>query len=194
MIERALITVSDKRGVVDLARELVDLKIELISTGGTYKEIQSQGIPVTPIESYTGFQEILDGRVKTLHPKIHGGILALREKQGHIDELNRHEIKTIDLVVVNLYPFEQVIQKNNVDMNEAIENIDIGGVALLRASAKNFRHVTVVCDPIDYPKILSELKKEGSIHEELRYKLAVKAFEMTARYDQLIFHYLDQEK
>ncbi len=194
MIERALITVSDKRGVVDLARELVGLKIELISTGGTYKEIQSQGIPVTPIESYTGFQEILDGRVKTLHPKIHGGILALRGKQGHMNELNHHGIKTIDLVVVNLYPFNEVIQKKDVSMDEAIENIDIGGVALLRASAKNFRHVTVISDPMDYPKVLSELKKGGDIREELRYILAVKAFEKTAHYDQLIFSYLSRKK
>ncbi len=194
MIERALITVSDKRGVVDLARELHELKVEIISTGGTYKEIQSQGIPVTPIESYTGFQEILNGRVKTLHPKIHGGILALRDKSEHMDELNRHAIRTIDLVVVNLYPFSEVIQKKDVDMNEAIENIDIGGVALLRASAKNFRHVTVISDPMDYPKVLSELKNEGSIRDELRYSLAVKAFETTAQYDQLIFQYLSKEK
>ncbi len=194
MIKKALITVSDKQGIDDFAKEISQLGIEIISTGGTYKQLSEAGINVTPIEKYTGSKEILDGRVKTLHPKIHGGILALRNNKQHLDELKSLSIDTIDLVVVNLYPFEKVIHKREVSPEEVIENIDIGGVALLRASAKNFHHVAIVSDPEDYPKVLKDIKEFKEVSEELRYLLAVKAFEMTSHYDQIIFNYLSEKK
>ena len=194
MIERALISVSDKSGVVDLAKSLHDLGIEIISTGGTHREIRSAGVPVLPIEEFTGSPEILDGRVKTLHPKIHGGILALRDKESHQADMKSSGIKPIDLLVVNLYPFEKVIHKREVLPEEVIENIDIGGVTLLRAGAKNFHYVATLSDPSDYSPVLSDIKKNKSVSEELRYFLAVKAFEMTANYDKVIFQYLGEKK
>ena len=194
MIKRALISVSDKAGIVDFAKSLSDLGVELISTGGTYKAISAKGIPIKPIEEHTGSKEILDGRVKTLHPKIHGGILAIRKNEDHIKDLNDNEIAPIDLVVVNLYPFLNVIRKDDVTPQEVIENIDIGGVALLRASAKNFRDVAVVTDPSDYENIVKDLHENGLVSEERRFELALKAFQMTAYYDFSIFNYLSEKK
>jgi len=194
MINLALVTVSDKKGIIDFAKELHQLNISIMSTGGTFKEIQSGGIPVGTVEDYTGSKEILDGRVKTLHPKIHGGILAVRDDKNHMHELKTSNIKPIDMVVVNLYPFEHVIHKRETMASEIIENIDIGGVTLLRASAKNFRHVIVLTDPNDYPEILSEIKNHGNVSLKTRFNLAVKAFEITSHYDSIIYKHLKENE
>lgn len=194
MIERALITVSNKEGIIELARELAQLNIEMISTGGTFQLIQKESIPIISVEDYTNSKEVLGGRVKTLHPKIHAGILAKREDRTHMNELKSSHIKPIDLVVVNLYPFEKVIQNKEVSLEEAIENIDIGGVALLRASAKNFHDITVLSDPKDYSSILDEIKKNKSVSNKTRYQLALKAFKITSHYDTLIFNHLNEKK
>ena len=156
-VTRALISVSDKRGVVDLARGLAALDIEILSTGGTAKALTAAGIAVTPVEDFTGFPEMLDGRVKTLHPRIHAGILHRRSDPSHLEALPQHDLKAIDLVVVNLYPFEQTVAKPDCRFADAIENIDIGGPSLLRASAKNHADVGVVVDPDDYPAVLAAL-------------------------------------
>ncbi len=190
-IARAIISVSDKQGVINLARELINLGVEILSTGGTASKLSESGIKVTEISEYTGFPEILDGRVKTLHPKIHGGILAVRDKEPHIKQMKKNGIKPIDLVVVNLYPFEEVIKKEDVSLAEAIENIDIGGPTMLRAAAKNYKYVTIVTDPADYKRIINELKSnDGMITEETRFRLAVKAFSHIARYDAAISNFL----
>ena len=184
--QRALISVSDKTGVVEFARELAVLGIELVSTGGTSRALKNAGVPVVEISELTGFPEMLDGRVKTLHPKIHGGLLYLRGNTEHEAQAAKHGIKPIDLVVVNLYPFEQT---------PAIENIDVGGPALLRSAAKNHASVTVVVNPADYPQVLHDLKEHcGNTCEMFRWKLAVKAFETTARYDAAIAQYLHAER
>ncbi|MEK7795840.1 MAG: bifunctional phosphoribosylaminoimidazolecarboxamide formyltransferase/IMP cyclohydrolase, partial [Pseudomonadota bacterium] len=190
-IQRALISVSDKTGVVEFARALHERKIEILSTGGTAKLLAQNGIGVTEVADYTGFPEMLDGRVKTLHPKIHGGILGRRDLKTHTDAMRKHGIPPIDLVVVNLYPFEQTVAKPNCPLDEAIENIDIGGPTLLRAAAKNHGAVTVVVDNADYSAVLDEMKSnKGATTEATRFRLAVKAFEHTARYDGAIANWL----
>ena len=190
-INRAIISVSDKEGVVEFAKGLDNLGIQILSTGGTAKKLQDSGVNVTEISEYTQSNEILGGRVKTLHPKIHGGILAIRNNKGHQDEMQANDIQPIDMVIVNLYPFEQVIKKDNVALEEAIENIDIGGPTMLRSAAKNYKDVSIVTDHGDYSDILKELNKNsGSVSDETNFRLAVKAFSLVARYDAAISNYL----
>ena len=190
-IQRALISVSDKNGLVEFARGLSAFGVEILSTGGTAKLLAQNGIGVTEVADYTGFPEMLDGRVKTLHPKVHGGILGRRDLKAHTDAMQKHGILPIDLVVVNLYPFEQTVAKPNCPLDEAIENIDIGGPTLLRAAAKNHGAVTVVVDSADYGAVLDEMKAhKGATTEATRFRLAVKAFEHTARYDGAIANWL----
>jgi len=186
---RAVLSVFDKAGLVPFAKGLEKLGVELLSTGGTLKEISQAGVAVKSVSQITGFPEILDGRVKTLHPVIHGGILARRDLAAHRDEMSRHNIQGIDLVAVNLYPFLQTVAKPGVSLEDALENIDIGGPTMLRAAAKNFPHVIVVCDPADYDSVLAELSK-GSVSLEMRRKLAYKAFQHVALYDTAIAQYL----
>lgn len=191
MIKRALISVSDKKGVVDFAKELSGMGIEILSTGGTAKALRDAGVPVIEVSEYTGFPEMLDGRLKTLHPKIHGGLLSRRSNPKDMEDIQRHGIKTIDMVVVNLYPFEATTSKPNVTFDEAIENIDIGGPTMLRASAKNFQDVAVVVDPDDYVKVIGEIRAaKGELSKETKLNLARKVFAHTARYDTLIADYL----
>jgi phosphoribosylaminoimidazolecarboxamide formyltransferase/IMP cyclohydrolase len=194
-IQRALISVSDKTGLVDFARELAALGIEIISTGGTAKLLQQEGIATTEISAYTGFPEMMDGRVKTLHPKVHGGLLHLRDNPEHVAQAEAHGIKPIDLVVVNLYPFEKTVAKPDVTLDEAIENIDIGGPSMLRSAAKNYRSVTVVTDPCDYPDVLKVLQdNDGDTTLQLRERLAIKVFVTTSKYDGAIADFLNKEK
>ncbi|MEH7503512.1 bifunctional phosphoribosylaminoimidazolecarboxamide formyltransferase/IMP cyclohydrolase [Neobacillus drentensis] len=188
--KRALISVSDKSGIAEFARELVSLGYELISTGGTKKALQDQGIPVLSVSDVTGFPEILEGRVKTLNPFIHGGLLAKQDDAQHQKQLDEHGIQAIQLVCVNLYPFQQTIEKPDVTVADAIENIDIGGPTMLRASAKNHQYVTVVVDPADYETVIAELKADGATKFETRRKLAAKVFRHTAAYDALIAEYM----
>jgi phosphoribosylaminoimidazolecarboxamide formyltransferase/IMP cyclohydrolase len=190
-IHRALISVSDKTGIVEFARSLADKNIEILSTGGTSKLLTKHDIPVTEVSEYTGFPEMMDGRVKTLHPKIHGGILGRRGVDDGV--MKKNGIKSIDLIVVNLYPFETTVAKPDCDLATAIENIDIGGPTLLRAAAKNHPHVTVVVDAADYPRVLHELDtQQGAVSQATRFDLAVKAFEHTARYDAAVANYLGE--
>lgn len=190
MKKRALISVSDKTGIIELAKRLEAQDFEIVSTGGTAKALQEAGIAVIGISEVTGFPECLDGRVKTLHPKIHGGLLAIRDNKEHMETLEKLDINTIDAVVVNLYPFRQTIMKQNVSLAEAIENIDIGGPSMLRAAAKNYKYVTVVTDPADYETVLGEIEQNGDTSEATRFKLAAKVFSLTASYDALISNYL----
>lgn len=191
MIRRALISVSDKGGVVELARELTALGVEILSTGGTAKALRAAGVPVVEVSDYTGFPEMMDGRVKTLHPKVHGGLLARRSNPKDMEDIGRHGINTIDLVVVNLYPFEATISKPGVTLEDAIENIDIGGPAMLRAASKNYQDVAVVIDPADYSRIIEEMKaNKGVVSTRTKLALAQKVFASTARYDGLIAQYL----
>lgn len=186
---RALISVSDKTGVVGFASELAELGWEIISTGGTHTRLLDNGIRVTGISEVTGFPECLDGRVKTLHPAVHGGILAIRDNPAHRQQLSELSIETIDLVAVNLYPFRETVSKPDVSLEEAIENIDIGGPAMLRSAAKNHRDVIVVCDPGDYQEVISDLKETGKVSQETRFRLAIKVYEHTAAYDAMISTY-----
>lgn len=189
IIQRALLTVFDKTGIVKLAEQLHLKGVELISTGQTASLLKSHGLPVITVSEYTGFPEIMHGRVKTLHPKIHGGILGRRDHD--IEVMEQHQIPDIDLVVVNLYPFREVIQKPNVVLSDAIENIDIGGPTLLRGAAKNYQWCTVLVDPNDYTEFLKQLdENQGCIQEALRFQYAAKAFAHTAAYDSTIAHYL----
>ncbi|WP_066367100.1 bifunctional phosphoribosylaminoimidazolecarboxamide formyltransferase/IMP cyclohydrolase [Neobacillus fumarioli] len=188
--KRALISVSDKNGVGEFAKELASLGFEIISTGGTKKMLQELGLPVLSVSDVTGFPEILEGRVKTLNPFIHGGLLAKHDDESHQKQLQEHSIEPIQLVVVNLYPFQQTIEKPDVTVADAIENIDIGGPTMLRASAKNHQYVTVVVDPTDYETVLNELKTSGETTLETRAKLAAKVFRHTAAYDALIAEYM----
>jgi phosphoribosylaminoimidazolecarboxamide formyltransferase/IMP cyclohydrolase len=185
-VQNAIISVSDKTGLQPLAEKLHQLNVHIYSTGGTASAIEEQGIPVTRISDYTGFPEILGGRVKSLHPKIHGGILARRDDAGHVDQMKESGIVPFDLVIINLYPFEQVIKREGVTMEDAIENIDIGGPSMLRSSAKNHNHVCVVPDPVYYEMVLSELEHDGGISLPTRQHLAMAVFERTAYYDSLI--------
>ncbi|MHB1127566.1 MAG: bifunctional phosphoribosylaminoimidazolecarboxamide formyltransferase/IMP cyclohydrolase [Bacillota bacterium] len=189
MKKRALISVSDKTGVVEFARGLTQLGFEIVSTGGTYKSLTEQGVEATYVTKVTGFPEILDGRVKTLHPMIHGGILARRTAQ-HLEELEANQITPIDLVAVNLYPFRQTIEKPGVTLEEAIENIDIGGPTMVRAAAKNYESVVIVVNPGRYGEILDQLRENGTVNAEMRLHLAVEAFTHTAEYDRMISGYL----
>jgi phosphoribosylaminoimidazolecarboxamide formyltransferase/IMP cyclohydrolase len=188
-VPRALISVSDKRGVADFARGLVELGFEIVSTGGTAHTLEQAGIPVTPIEGVTGFPEIMDGRVKTLHPAVHGGILARRDLPAHVEELARHGFQPIDLVAVNLYPFRETIARPDVKLADAIEQIDIGGPSMLRSAAKNHEFVLVVVDPADYPRVIDALKRRA-VTPEFRRQLAAKVFQHTAAYDGAIAGYL----
>jgi phosphoribosylaminoimidazolecarboxamide formyltransferase/IMP cyclohydrolase len=190
MIKQALISVSDKTGVLDFARALSVLGVHILSTGGTAKLLADNGIKVTEVADYTGFPEMLDGRVKTLHPKVHGGILARRDHLDHVAALARHSIPAIDMVVVNLYPFKETVAKAQCTLEDAIENIDIGGPAMLRSAAKNHKDVAVVCDPADYGAILTELRSnQGEVTYETKFELAKKAFALTAQYDGAITNY-----
>ncbi len=191
-VKRALISVFDKTGIVEFAQELSTLGVEIISTGGTAKLLLENGISVTPVEKVTGFPEMMDGRVKTLHPKIHGALLGLRDNSTHANQAKELGIKWIDLVVVNLYPFEETIARDNVELTEAIENIDIGGPTMLRSAAKNYRFVAVVTDSADYNKVLEEIKKTGEVSLKTREMLAVKVFRLTADYDSAIDKYLSK--
>ena len=190
---RAILSVSDKAGLVDFAKGLAKLNIEIFSTGGTKKALRRQGVAVHSVSEITNFPEILDGRVKTLHPAVHGGILARRDIASHMTQLSEKGIQTIDLVVVNLYPFLQTIAKEGVTLEEALENIDIGGPTMIRAAAKNFPDVIVVVDPADYEMVLGKLSK-GEVGLELRRKLAQKAFQHVAYYDTAIAQYLRGEE
>ncbi len=196
MTRLALLSTSDKTGLIDLAKTLVsEFDYEIISSGGTAKTLKDAEISVTKVSDYTGFPEILGGRVKTLHPRIHGGILARRDLHQDIEELNANNIRPIDLVVVNLYPFEQTISQPGVTLAEAIEKIDIGGPAMLRASAKNFAHLTVLCNPSQYNSYLEELRKNGGEASlEFRQKSALAGFQHTATYDQAIANYLQEQE
>ena len=187
---RALVSVSDKRGVVEFATALAELGYEIIATGGTMTALLNSGLKVTNISDVTGFPEICEGRVKTLHPKVHGGLLARRDKESHMAQLAENEIETIDLVCVNLYPFEATIAKEGVTMEEAVENIDIGGPSMLRSAAKNYASVTVVCDPDDYAKVLEEIRAEGNTTLQTRLALSAKAYTHTALYDSHIATYM----
>src|SRR6185436_9443333 len=192
-IRRALISVSDKTGIVDFARELAHLNVEIISTGGTAKALRDAGITVRDVADITDFPEMMDGRVKTLHPRVHGGLLGIRDNPEHVAAMQQHGIEPIDLVVVNLYPFAQTILREGVTLEEAIEQIDIGGPAMIRSAAKNFHDVAVVVSPEDYPKILEELQRQGGgLTLETRMKLAGRAFTHTSRYDGIISRYLDR--
>ena len=191
---KALISVSDKTGIVEFAKELESLGIEIISTGGTYKKLKEEGLKVVEISELTGFPECLDGRVKTLHPKVHAGILAMRSKETHMKQLQDLGIDTIDFVVVNLYPFKATVLKDNVTREECIENIDIGGPTMLRSAAKNYQDVSVITDPADYEKVLNELKTNGQVSLDTKFYLMNKVFEHTANYDAMICNYLKNER
>jgi phosphoribosylaminoimidazolecarboxamide formyltransferase/IMP cyclohydrolase len=190
-IRRALISVSDKAGILDFARELKKLGVEILSTGGTAKLLRENNIQAQEVSDYTGFPEMLDGRVKTLHPKIHAGLLALRENNEHMETLKKHDIGLIDMVVVNLYPFEKTVQKPGVSISEVIENIDIGGPSMLRSAAKNHRSVAVICNPGRYTQVVEELKSNsGALSESLMRELGIEVFAHTSRYDAAINNYL----
>jgi phosphoribosylaminoimidazolecarboxamide formyltransferase/IMP cyclohydrolase len=186
----ALLSVSDKTGVVDFGRGLVELGFTLISTGGTKKALADAGVPVKSVSELTGFPEILDGRVKTLHPMIHGGILARRDLDDHLKQMEEHGIAAIDLVAVNLYPFAQTVAKPDVTLAEAIENIDIGGPTMVRSAAKNFKHVAIVVNPGRYASVIEEMKRDGSLSDQTRFALAVEAYTHTAEYDAMISGWL----
>ena len=193
-IKRALISVSDKTGIVDLARVLVNKNVEIISTGGTAKTLREAGIPVKEISEITGFPEILDGRVKTLHPSIYGGILYKRDNTSHIEQIKQHGIGQIDLVVVNLYPFEKVFFNKDAKDEELIENIDIGGPSMIRASAKNWRFVCVLVNPQSYSTIIEEIENQGGISEITSRKCAAEVFHTTSYYDWLINRYFEKDE
>jgi phosphoribosylaminoimidazolecarboxamide formyltransferase/IMP cyclohydrolase len=193
-VSTALISVTDKSGIVEFARSLERLGIEILSTGGTARTIRDGGIEVLDISEYTGFPEMMDGRVKTLHPKVHGGLLGRRDNQQDIQMMGIHGIKDINLVVVNLYQFEQTVAKEGCTLEEAVENIDIGGPSMLRSAAKNFKYVTVIVDPSDYPRVLKEITESGGTTLKTRFELAKKVFKLTWRYDRAISDYLEGVK
>lgn len=189
-MKRALISVSDKTGIAEFAKELESLGYEILSTGGTFKALTQAGIKAVEVSDITGFPECLDGRVKTLHPKIHAGILAMRSNAEHMKQIEELGIDPIDIVAINLYPFKQTILKEGTELDEAIENIDIGGPTMIRAAAKNYQDVAVIIDPADYQTVIEELKAEGSVSKKTKFRLAYKVFEHTAHYDSLISKYL----
>ncbi len=190
-IERALISLTDKSGIESFAKELAQLGVEILSTGGTANKMRDAAIEVTDVSEFTGFPEMLDGRVKTLHPMVHGGILNQRANERHQQQCGEHGIKDIDLVAVNLYAFEKTVADPDCTLADAIENIDIGGPTLLRASAKNFQDVTVIVDPSDYELVLDEMKKYGNTTLKTRFYLANKVFHLTSEYDTTISAWLD---
>jgi phosphoribosylaminoimidazolecarboxamide formyltransferase/IMP cyclohydrolase len=192
-IKTALVSVSDKTGVVEFAKKLSEMGVKIISTGGTAKALSQAGVEVVGIESVTGFPEMMDGRVKTLHPKIHGALLGMRDKTAHAAAMKKHGIEPIDLICVNLYPFEATIAKPGCTLEEAIENIDIGGPSMLRSAAKNHKFVTVVTSPNQYSRVIGEMeRKKGAVKGELRSEFARAAFELTASYDAAISKYLNK--
>lgn len=193
-IQRAIISLSDKSGILEFAKELQGFKVEILSTGGTAKVLRESGLKIMDISEYTGFPEMLDGRVKTLHPKVHGGLLGIRGNPDHVKKMQEHGIKPIDMVVINLYPFESTVAKPHCTLEEAIENIDIGGPSMLRAGAKNYPYVTVIVDPADYHPILAEMKQGGgAVSPETNFRLAKKVYQLTARYDKAISEYLEKK-
>ncbi|MFH1595668.1 MAG: IMP cyclohydrolase [Pseudomonadota bacterium] len=193
-ISRALMSVTDKSGLLEFAQFLAGHRVEILSTGGTARMLRDGGVAVVEVSDYTGFPEMLDGRVKTLHPKIHGGILGRRDLSSHQEQMDRHGIQPIDMVVVNLYQFEQAIAKPGCTLEDAIENIDIGGPTLLRAAAKNYQAVTVVVDPADYPHLMQEMKlNKGATNLATRFNLAAKVFKLTHEYDGAIYRYLAEK-
>jgi phosphoribosylaminoimidazolecarboxamide formyltransferase/IMP cyclohydrolase len=190
-ISRALMSVTDKSGLVEFAKFLAGYQIEILSTGGTAKLLRDNGVPVVEVSDFTGFPEMLDGRVKTLHPKVHGGILGRRDLMSHQEQMAAHGLVPIDLVVVNLYQFEKTVAKPGCTLDDAIENIDIGGPTMLRAAAKNYPAVTVVVDPADYPQLMAEMKvNQGATNLATRFNLARKVFKLTHEYDGAITRYL----
>ncbi len=192
-IERAIISVTDKSGIVDFAKALSKFNVQILSTGGTARAIREGGIQVTDISDYTGFPEMMDGRVKTLHPKVHGGLLGLRDNPEHVSMMQKYGIMPIDMVVVNLYQFEKTVARDGVTLEDAIENIDIGGPSMLRSSAKNFRDVTVIVDPEDYGVVLKEMEQtDGETTLKTRFRLAGKVFRLTHQYDGAISAYLEK--
>ncbi len=191
---KALISVSNKTGIVEFAKELEKCGVEIISTGGTYKKLKEEGVKAIEISELTGFPECLDGRVKTLHPSVHAGILAMRSNKSHMEQLKDLGIDTIDFVVVNLYPFKQTILKDGVTREEAVENIDIGGPTMLRSAAKNYQDVAVITDPSDYEKVLNELKEDGQVSNDTKFYLMQKVFEHTANYDTMICNYIKEQR
>lgn len=193
-IKRVLVSLSDKTGAVDFARGLAEFDVEFLSTGGTAKILRDAGLKVTDVSEYTGFPEMLDGRVKTLHPKIHGALLGIRSNPEHVETMKKHGIVPIDMIVVNLYPFRETISKPGCTFEDAIENIDIGGPTMLRSASKNFQSVTVVIDPVDYPMIIETMKKNnGEVSAEINLKLAYKVFKTTSEYDRMISDYLKEQ-
>jgi phosphoribosylaminoimidazolecarboxamide formyltransferase/IMP cyclohydrolase len=190
---RAIISLTDKTGVVDFAKELVNLDFEIISTGGTAKVLREAGIEVIGVSDITGFPECLDGRVKTLHPKLYAGILAIRDNKEHMEQIESLGVEKVDVVAINLYPFRKTIEKEGVTFEEAIENIDIGGPSMIRASAKNWQDVAVIVDPADYPKVIEEMKANGEVSRETKLKLAAKVFTTTAQYDAMISKYINEK-
>lgn len=193
MKKRALVSVSNKTGVVEFVKGLLEQGIEVISTGGTKRLLEENGLQVIGISEVTGFPEIMDGRVKTLHPNIHGGLLAVRDNETHVAQMNELGIQPIDFVVVNLYPFKETVAKPDVTFADAIENIDIGGPTMIRSAAKNHKFVSVIVDPTDYDVVLAELKENGEVTDETKRKLAAKVFRHTAAYDALISNYLTEQ-
>jgi len=189
-VSTALISVTDKSGIVEFARSLEKLGVEILSTGGTARTLRDGGIKVLDISEYTGFPEMMDGRVKTLHPKVHGGLLGRRDNQEDIQMMEKHGIRSIDLVVVNLYQFELTVAKEGCTLEEAVENIDIGGPSMIRSAAKNFKDVTVITDPSDYSRVLGEISESGTTSLETRFELAKKVFNLTWHYDKAISDYL----
>jgi phosphoribosylaminoimidazolecarboxamide formyltransferase / IMP cyclohydrolase len=193
-IKRAIISVTDKAGIVDFAKSLAGFHVEILSTGGTAGALREGGVLVTDISAYTGFPEMMDGRVKTLHPKVHGGLLGLRDNPEHVKVMAEHGIEGIDLVVVNLYQFEKTVSRDGVTLEEAIENIDIGGPSMLRSAAKNFKDVTVIVDPDDYAEALKEMEaSSGETLLSTRFRLARKVFRLTHEYDGAISRYLAEQ-
>ena len=193
-IKTVLISVSDKSGVVEFAKELDSYGVKFLSTGGTAKILREAGLDIMDVSEHTGFPEMLDGRVKTLHPKIHGGLLGLRSNPEHVSTMKEHGIEPIDMVVVNLYPFKQTIAKEDCTFEDAIENIDIGGPTMLRSAAKNFESVSVIIDPSDYQQVLEDMKNtDGEVTRDTNFKLAVKVFETTSDYDGAITEYLKSQ-
>jgi len=192
-IQQAIISVTNKQGIAEFAQSITDWGVNILSTGGTARVIREAGVAVTDISAYTGFPEMMDGRVKTLHPMVHGGLLGLRDNPDHVKMMETHGIKPIDLVVVNLYQFEQTVAREGVTLEEAIENIDIGGPSMLRSSAKNFKYVTVIVDPEDYAPVLKEMRQSnGETTLQTRFRLAKKVFRLTHEYDGAISRYLEK--
>jgi phosphoribosylaminoimidazolecarboxamide formyltransferase/IMP cyclohydrolase len=192
-IERAIISVTDKSGVVDFARSLSKFGVQILSTGGTAKVLREGGLSVTDISRYTGFPEMLDGRVKTLHPKVHGGLLGMRDNPEHVKKMKEHDIQNIDMVVVNLYQFEKTVARKGVTLEEAVEHIDIGGPTMIRSAAKNYKDVTVIVDPADYEPVLKEMEELGGWTSlRTRFRLATKVFRLTHEYDRAISRYLEK--